>query len=436
LGKQQLAFVLDYLKKVTEMPESEITISDSEGFSVDVRNGDVDVLEHHRDKSVDVTVYIDGAQGSASTSDLSEAALQQTVQAAVNIAKHTQADPCNGLAEKDELAFDYPDCELNHPWGITPEQAIEEAKACEAAAFAYDKRICNSDGVHLSTHSANHIYANSHGFVGEYSSTKHFLNCSMIAKDANGMQRESAYTISRDADTLQSFKQIGEQAAKRTLSRLGAKAINTQQSPVLFTPEVARGLLGHFVGAIRGGSLYRKSSFLLDKLGESVFPDWVNVQEHPHIINALGSAPFDSDCVKTWDKDFVEAGVLKSYALGCYSARQLGMKTTGNANGVHNLSIGHTGQSFDDLLKQLHTGLLVTDVMGQGVNTTTGNYSRGASGFWVENGEIQFPVQEITIASNLADMYKGLMAVGSDTDTRGNLRTGSWLIDNMMIAGT
>lgn len=405
------------------------------GLSASVRLGEVETLEYHQDKGLGITVYLGQSKGSASTSDLSADSIKQTVSAACGIAKYTAADECAGLPEKDRLAWDYPDLDLYHAWDVQAEQALELAKECEDHARAFDKRISNSEGATTSSHRGNHFYANSHGFIGHYPSSRHSVVCSVIAQDEQGMQRDYWYTASRNPKELESMRQIGETAAKRAVARLNARQLPTGQWPVLFTPDTAIGLVGHFIRGIRGGSLYRKTSFLLDSMGEQIFPDWIHMDEQPHIKAALGSAPFDSEGVATQSRDLVKAGVVQAYVLDTYSARRLNMETTGNAGGVHNLTLESSGHSYEDLLSQMGTGLIVTDLMGQGVNNVTGTYSRGAAGFWLENGEIQFPVHEITIASNLKEMFKGIIAVGNDMDHRRNIRTGSILVDKMTIAG-
>ncbi|MDH5447206.1 MAG: metalloprotease PmbA, partial [Gammaproteobacteria bacterium] len=333
------------------------------------------------------------------------------------------------------LAKDVPDLELYQPWDLSPEQAVEMARECEAAGMAVDNRISNSEGAYISTHSGQRVYGNSLGFVGGYSSSRHSIGCTLIASGDDEMQRDYWYSVSRNPNRLEDLNDIGRQAGERTVRRLNAQKLGTRKVPVIFTADVARGLMGHLVRAVSGGALYRQSSFLLDAIDKKLFPDFVEMDERPHLIQGLGSAPFDTEGVATQARKLIESGVLQSYVLDSYAARRLKLQSTGNAGGVHNLFINSTGQSFEELLQQMNTGLLVTEVMGQGVNIVTGDYSRGASGFWVENGEIQYPVEEITIASTLPQMFQGLLAVGNDMDQRGNLVSGSWLINEITVAG-
>ena len=336
---------------------------------------------------------------------------------------------------EDDLAWDYPDLNLHYPWGISADEAIEIALKCEKAALGFDKRIVNSEGASVSSHESIHVYGNSHGFIGSYPTTSHSLSCSVIGKDGEGMQRDYWYSACRDASLLEDAKQVGKQAASRTIARLNAKKISTTKAPVLFSPEMSAGLVSHFINAIRGANLYRQMSFLLDSLDTQIFPAWMNIYEQPHIFGGIGSAPYDNEGVKTQSRNIVRDGILQAYVLDSYSARKLGLRTTGNAGGIRNLCVEPGIHSFKEMLKLLGKGLFVTELMGQGVNTVTGDYSRGAAGFWIENGEIQFPVEEITIAGNLKAMFKQIVAVGSDVDTRRNTRTSSMLIEEMMIAG-
>ena len=415
---------------------AEAGVSSDAGLSLTVRMGDVETIEHTRDNGLGITVYFGQSKGSASTSDLSPEAVRDTVKAACNIAKYTTADDCSGLADAELMAKNLPDLDLYHPWDIETDAAIELGKQCEDAARNLDSRIVNSEGASLSTHAGLHIYGNSHGFVGGYPTSRHSLSCSVISQEADAMQRDYWYTTGRAATDLEAPQAVGQKAAQRALSRLGARQISTREAPILFQSDVATSLLRSFTGAIRGAALYRKSSFLLDHLDKKVFPDFVHIHENPRLLKGLGSAAFDSEGVTTKAKDFVNGGVLKSYILGSYSARKLGMQTTGNAGGIRNLAIDPGNFDLDDLLKKMDTGLLVTEMMGHGVNMVTGDYSRGASGFWVEQGKIQYPVEEITIAGNLKQMFQQLLAVGNDEECRGNIRTGSWLIENMTIAGS
>ena len=405
------------------------------GLSVNVRLGEVDTLEYHRDKGLGVTVYHGTRKGSASTTDLSERALRETVRAACDIARYTAEDPCNGLAPAARMAHDAPDLDLWHPWNIAAEEAIEHARATEATALELDPRIRNSEGASLNTHSGLRLYGNSHGFLGGYASTRHSLNAAVIAEDNSGMQRDYWYTVSRDPGQLESADTVGRTAAERALRRLGARPVATGPQPVIFEAGVARGLIGHFLRAINGNALYRRASFLVDSLGETLFPDWMRIDERPHLRGALGSAPFDSEGVATAPRDLVSHGTVQGYVLDSYAACQLGMETSGNAGGTHNVFVSHQDMDFDQLLREMDEGIVVTELMGQGVNNVTGDYSRGASGFRVEGGRIVAPVEEITIAGNLRDMFAGIRHVGSDLDMRGNIVTGSILVDGMTVAG-
>lgn len=419
--------------------EAEVGVSVDTGLSVTARMRDVETLEYHRDRGMGITVYRGKRKGSASTGDLSARAIAETVAKAYSIAGFTAEDPCAGLPDPDTLARDIPDLDLNHPWGIEPDAARDLAIACEAAALDVDARISNSEGATLSSHQGLRVFGNSLGFVAGYASTMHSLSCAVVGKQGEDMQRDYWYSSVRDHRDLESAASIGARAAKRTLERLGARQIPTAVVPVLFVPELARGLIGSFLGAIRGGSQYRRASFLLDIAGQQVFPDWFGCYERPHLLKALGSAPFDSEGVETRDRTLVDHGVVTGYVLSTYSARKLGLKTTGNAGGVHNLIVESGSSSgahdFAALLKQMVRGLVVTELMGSGVNGVTGDYSRGAAGFWVENGELAYPVHEITIAGNLKDMFKHIVAVGSDVDARGGIRTGSILLESMTVAG-
>ena len=414
---------------------AEAGVSIENGFSVNVRLGEVETVEHNRDKGLGVTVYFGQRKGSASTTDFSHKAIAETVQAACDIARYTEADSYAGLAEPQFLAKEIPQLDLLHPWSLDTGAAIELATACEDAARATDARITNSEGAYVSTHIGTRVYGNSNGFLGDYASSHHSLGCTVIAQHEEQMQRDYWYSVSRVPVLLQDKISIGQMAAQRAVQRLQARHIKTQQAPVIFQADVARGLLGHLLRGISGGSLYRKASFLLDSLGQTLFPASFSIDERPHIPQALGSSPFDSEGVATQAHYLVQDGVLRNYVLDCYAARRLDMQTTGNAGGVHNLFINDSGCDLPALMRQMQRGVLVTEVMGQGVNTVTGDYSRGATGFWIENGEIQYPIEEFTLAGNLRQMFSQLVAVGNDVDNRGNICTGSWLIENMMIAG-
>lgn len=414
----------------------EVAVSVEQGLSTSVRQGEVETVEFNRDQGFGITLYVGQRKGSASTSATGADAIRETVAAALAIAKHASEDDCAGLADPALMARDLPDLDLYHGWSITPDQAIERALACEAAAFATDKRVTKADGTTLNTHQGCRVYGNSHGFVGGYASTRHSLSCVMIAEGEGQMQRDYWYDVSRRGELLATPESIGRRAAERAASRLGARPVPTAEVPVLFAPEVAVGLFGHFLGAISGGSLYRKSSFLEGALGQRLFPEWLTLDERPLLRGALGSASFDNDGLATYAKPFVEGGELVSYVLGTYSGRKLGMPSTANSGGVHNLFVTHGDEDQAALIRRMGRGLLVTELMGQGVNLVTGDYSRGAGGYWVENGEIQFPVQEVTIAANLRDLFRSIVAIGNDVEYRGNLHTGSVLIEKMMVAGS
>jgi len=409
----------------------------SQGLGVTVRLGEVETIEYQRDRGLGLTVYFGKRKGSASTADLSREAVRQTVEKACAIARYTAEDPYAGLIDPEALARDIPDLDLYHPWDLAPEQAIEMAKRCEAAGLAIDKRITNSEGSSLSSNRHTGVYGNSLGFLAGVSSTSHSVSCSLIAQQGEEMQRDYWYTTARDHADLEDPEAIGRVAGQRAVARLGSRKLSTRKAPVAFTPDMARGLIKHFAAAIRGAAQYRKASFLLDAAGKQVFPDFLQIQERPHIPKGLASNPFDDEGAATKDRDLIRDGVLDGYVLGSYSARRLGLKTTGNAGGVHNLIVSTPGKALDmpSFLTRMQNGLLVTELMGQGVNGVTGDYSRGASGFWVENGAIAYPVQEITIAGNLKQMYLDIVAVGGDVDVRGTIRTGSVMIGEMTIAG-
>ncbi len=417
--------------------QGEADVSTSQGLSVNVRLGEVDTVEYQRDRGLSVTVYFGQRKGSASTADLGSAAVRETVEKACAIARYTAEDPYAGLVEPEALARTIPDLDLDHPWDLTPERAIELARECEAAGLAVDARVSNSEGGSVNSQRSTGVYGNSLGFLGGYSSTSHSLSCSLIAQQGEDMQRDYWYTVARDPADLEAAASIGRAAGTRALARLGAQRLSTRKAPVAFTADLARGLFRSFVGAISGSSQYRKSSFLLDAAGQQIFPKFLSMQERPHIPKGLASSPFDEEGAATHDRELVRSGVLDGYILGSYSARRLGLKSTGNAGGIHNLLVTSNEQLLDEqaFLRRLGTGLLVTELMGQGVNAVTGDYSRGASGFWVEDGVVAYPVQEITIAGNLRPMYQDIVALGADVDVRGGIRTGSVLIGEMTIAG-
>ncbi len=415
---------------------AEAAVSVGQGLSVTVRLGEVETVEHNRDKHLGLTVYLGQKSGSASTSDFSDAAIHDTVRAACSIAKYTAEDECAGLADRDRLATEFPDLELYHPWNPGTARAIELARECEDAARRADTRIKNSEGATLSTQEGVEVYGNTHGFIATMPTTRHSLSCSVIAQDEGGMQRDYWYSTVRDHSDLDSAVEVGTQAGRRAVRRLGARKLDTRQTPVIYEAPIASSLLSHFINAVRGSSLYRGASFLLDHIDKPVFAGHVRIFEQPHLRKGLGSAAFDSEGVATVEHDIVTAGVLKSYVLDSYSARKLGLQTTGNAGGVHNLSISTSEHDLPALLQQMGSGLLITELIGFGVNVVTGDYSRGAAGFWVDGGEIQFPVEEITVAGNLKQMFADVVAVGNDVDTRSNIRSGSILIRRMTVAGS
>lgn len=415
--------------------QSEVSITTTKGFSVSAHNGDVESVEYNQDKFIELTVYFGKRSGSASLSDIRLASIKSAVEAACHIAKYTDEDHASGLAEKDELGFNYPSIQLAYPWNITVTQAIEMVCECERIGMAQDKRILNAEACDLSTHENWEVYANSHGFFGCYPHTRHEISCILVAKGKKDMQRDFNYTVAIDPELLDSIDSIAKKAASRTINRLDARSIASTKSPVIYVAEEARSLIGHFAGAISGSHIYRKSSFLLDHLGKRIFPEGIHITEEPHLPKALGSSPFDDDGVMTRANTFIEDGILSSYSLDVYSARKLGMKTTADSGGVHNLCISTGNKDLKTLIQTMGKGLVITELMGQGVNGVTGDYSRGASGYWVENGEIQFPVQEVTVAGKLKDMYGHIVEIGNDIDTRGNVRTGSILISEMSIAG-
>ncbi len=414
---------------------AEAAVSSDSGLSATVRMGDVETIEHTRDNGLGISVYFGQRKGSASTSDLSPQAIIDTVKAACSIARYTSEDDCTGLADADLMAKDIPDLDLYHPWSIEVDEAIELGKRCEGAALNYAPEINNSEGATLNSHSGLRVYGNSHGFIGGYPSSRHSISCSVLGQDEKGMQRDYWYSAGRSATDLEDAEAVGRKTAERTLARLGARKISTRETPVIFQADMAVGLLRSLVGAISGSALYRQSSFLLDHMGKQIFPDFVHIHENPLLPRGLSSAPFDSEGVATQPRDIVSGGVLQGYVLSSYSARKLGMQTTGNAGGVRNLTIEQGELDLTGLLKKMDRGLLITELMGHGVNTVTGDYSRGAAGFWVENGELQYPVEEITVAGNLKQMYMQLLAIANDIDPRTSVRTGSWLIESMTVAG-
>ena len=419
--------------------DASVEISEGSGLSVSVRKGNIETIEQNKDKGLGITVYFGQRRGNASTSDFSTASLKATVEAASNIARFTAEDDCAGLPDADLIETAPRDLRLFYPWQVSTEEAVELAQRCEAAAFAVDKRITNSEGASVYVQQSHFVGANSRGFLAGYPFSRHTISVAPIAGKGNRMQRDDWYTSSRDPKQLAEPEKVGRYAAERALARLNARKLTTRTCPVLFEAPLAAGLIGAFVQAVSGGALYRKSTFLLDMLGKQVFPSHIQIVEDPHLIGAVGSAPFDEEGVKTVRRKVIKDGVLQGYFLSSYSARKMGMQTTGNAGGSHNLEIVSTAtrrtDDFEGMLRKLGTGLLVTELMGQGVNYVTGDYSRGASGYWVENGVIQYPVEEITIAGNMRDMFQQIVAVGTDTLVRGNKTTGSILIEKMVIAG-
>lgn len=409
------------------------------GMSVAARLGEVETVEMQADKGVSVTVYRKGSdgqrKGSASTSDLSEEGLQKTVAAAMQLAEFTQADSCAGLAEPEQMAQRFPELDLYHPWALTTEQAIAQAIACEKAALELDPRITNSDGAAVSTGVELTVMGNSHGFRAHVLGSGHSISCAVLAEQDGGMQRDYAWSSSRDAAELDAANSIGRLAAERTLARLAPRTVKTGQFPVLFDRRLARGLFGSLMGAISGGAQYRRNSFLLDAVGQKIFPSWLEISENPWLSKGSRSSPFDSDAVATREQTIVEGGELKQYLLGVYSARKLGLQTTGNAGGARNVRLTTNADTQADLLAEMNTGLWVTELMGQGVNAVTGDYSRGASGFWVENGVALYPVEGITIAGNLRDMFLNLRGVSADSEANTNIACGAALIGDMTVAG-
>jgi PmbA protein len=432
--QQMVADILDEAKR-QGATSAEVDVAVNKGFNVMVRMGDVESVEYNQDKIIEILVYFGKRSGSASISDTRPEAIRAAVQAACNIARYTDEDPYAGIAEKDILAFNYPESDLYYPWDLSVPKAIEMGLECEAIALARDKRIINSEGVNIATIEVWNAYGNSHGFIGMSPVTRHEISGVLIAKQGEEMQRDYSYTVACDPTSLESLKQVADKAVERTVRRLGGRRMPTCKAPIIFAAEEARGLLGHFVSAMSGSSIYRKSSFLLDQVGKQIFPSHVYINEKPFLPKSLGSSPFDDDGVATRENVFIDAGILKTYSLGVYSGRKLGLASTGNAGGVHNLMISHGDKDLAGLLKKMDKGLLVTELMGNGANIVNGDYSRGAAGFWVENGEIQYPVEEITIAGKLQDMYANLVEIGNDIDKRGNIQTGSILLEEMMIAG-
>ena len=415
---------------------AEVGVTKVSGLSVSTRLQEIENVEFTNDGALGISVYLGQQKGNASTSDLSEEAIKNTVEAALAIAKYTSPDDCTGLADKELMAFEAPDLVLYHGASVDVEQATKLALEAEKAALEYDDKIVNSNGASFNSHTGVRVYGNTHGMLQSYLSSRYSLSCSVIGGELDQLENDYEYTVSREFDALSSADWVGQNCAKKVIARLNPQKLTTREVPVIFLNDVATGLISHLTGAISGGSLYRKSSFLLDHLGKQVLPDWFQISERPHLLKRLASTPFDSEGVRTQDLEIIQDGVLQTYLLTSYSGRKMGMQSTGHAGGIHNWLVkpNLTG-GLTALLRQMGTGLLVTDVMGQGVNIVTGDYSRGAAGFWVENGEIQYPVAEITIAGQLQDMLKNIVAVADDVEHRSNIQTGSILLDKMKISG-
>ena len=432
--RQAVSFAVELATK--SGASAEVAVTKVSGLSVSTRLQEIENVEFTNDGALGISVYVGQQKGNASTSDLSEGAIRNAVEAALAIAKYTSPDDCTGLADKDLMAFDAPDLELYHAADVDVDKATELALQAEKAALEADERIINSNGASFNSHTGVKVYGNSHGMLQSYLSSRYSLSCSVIGGVEDALENDYEYTISREFDKLQSPIWVGENCAKKVVSRLNPQKLSTREVPVIFLNDVATGLISHFAAAISGGSLYRKSSFLLDHLGKQVLPDWFNISERPHLLRRLASTPFDSEGVRTQDREIVEGGILQTYLVTSYSGKKLGMSSTGHAGGIHNWLVKpNLAGGLTALLREMGTGLLVTDVMGQGVNIVTGDYSRGASGFWVENGQIQYPVAEITIAGQLQDMLKNMVAVADDIEHRSNIQTGSILLDKMKISG-
>ncbi len=433
--KRAAEIAIDYAKD-QGMHQSEVALHQGIGVSITARQQELETVEKHNDAQLVVSVYKDHKTGSASSADMSEAGIKSSVDAAISIARYTGSDDCLGLADKDMMATEEKDLELHHDWNLDMSGMVDIALQCEAAALGVDDRITNSEGASVSSYTGSAVYANSHGFLRESTGSQHSVSCSVIGADDAGMQRDYWYDSDRNPANLESPESIGLKAAKRTLQRLGSRQIDSTQATVILEPMMAKSLVSHLLGAIKGGAIYKQASFMLDKVNEQVLPDFVTIAENPHKIGGANSAMYDGEGVATPEyRALVDDGVLQSYVLGSYTARKLGLKSTANAGGVRNVTVSNTGQSFDDLLTQMGTGLLVTELIGSGINMVTGDYSRGAAGFWIENGQLQYPVEEITIAGNLLDMYRNIVAIGNDYDCRGNTECGSIVVENMTIAG-
>ena len=439
--KKVAEYALNYAKS-QGMDQADVSLHRGTGVSVSARQQELETVEKHNDAQVVLSVYKDHKTGSASSADMSEDGIRSSVEAAISIAKFTGADEYLGLADKERMATNLKDLDLYHPWSIDVSEMAQIALECEQAALGFDVRITNSEGASVDSYSGTAIYANSHGFMSEKYASQNSISCSVIGSaadsgNAQAMQRDYSYDSNRNAAKLMSSVEIGHQAAERTIKRLGGRQIATTQAPVLFDPRVSKSLISHLVSAISGGAIYKKASFMLDKVDSKVLPDFVTIAENPHLIGGVGSSTHDSEGVATLEyRPIITSGVLQSYILGSYTARKLGLQSTANAGGVRNLSVSDSGQDFEQLLAQMNTGLLVTELIGSGINMVTGDYSRGAAGFWVENGEIQYPVEEITIAGNLLEIYQSIVAIGNDVDRRGNTHCGSILVENLTVAGS
>ncbi len=439
LGPQELeSLVRQALDEARRLgaDQAEVAASHDIGLSATARLGEVENLEYTNDRGLAITVYRDLCKGSASTSDISSAAICEAVGKACAFAQYTAEDKHAGLADAALMCTDVPDLQLDHPWTLDAAAAIDLAIACEESGLKFDKRIKNSEGATVSSNRGVRTYGNTHGFIGSFAKTSHSISCVVLGEADGDMQRDYYYSAARDSMELESVEHIGAQAGRRAVGRLGARKVKTTRAPVLFVPEVARGFISHAIGAIAGGAQYQRSSFLLDAVGEQIFPKFVRIEERPHIPKAMASTPYDADGVATYDRDIVTDGVLQGYILGSYSARRLGLETTANAGGAQNLIVPGNADGFESLLKEMGTGLIVEELIGHGVNAVTGDYSRGAVGHWVENGEIRYPVHEVTIAGNLRDLYQRITAIGNDQDVRGGIRCGSLLISEMTIAGS
>ena len=429
-------YAIDYAK-TQGMDQSEVSLHQGTGISITARQQELETVEKHNDAQLVISVYKDHKTGSASSADLSEEGIRASVDAAISIARYTGADECLGLADADRMATDLSDLDLYHEWSVDVPEMVAMALECEQAALQADSLISNSEGASVNSYTGSAVYANSHGFISDKKGSQHSVSCSVIGAKGDSMQRDYWYDSNRNAAKLETAKSIGLKAAERTVARLGARQIASCQASVMFDPNMAKSLFGHLIGAIKGGAIYKKASFMLDKVGEGILPEFITIAEHPHKLGASSSATYDGEGVATPEyRAIVEAGRLQNYVLGSYTARKLGLQSTANAGGVRNLHVSNTGQDYAELLAQMGTGLLVTELIGSGINMVTGDYSRGAAGFWVENGELQYPVEEITIAGNLTDIYRNIVAVGRDYDDRGNTECGSIVVENMTIAGS